>query len=270
MENQIKHNIETHNKNAKDYNKDHYEIYNSYEQNRIDKTIERLLGFFKDDKIRVLDFGAGTGNLTLKFLKHNCWVTACDISSKSLEIIKEKNNYKKLKLVTFDGKKLPFPDNFFDIVAVYSVLHHIPDYLFSIKEMIRVTKKSGFIYIDHEANKNRWNPNNYLLEYYKKTKQTKIEHLIKLIKTRKLFTLDFIKTFFIKIFINRKYRREGDIHVWKEDHLNWDEIKDLIKKENSKIIKEKDYLMYKPQGKIDSYNKYKDKCNDTKYLLIKK
>jgi ubiquinone/menaquinone biosynthesis C-methylase UbiE len=270
MKNQIKHNIKMHNENAKDYDKNHYEIYNSYEQKRIDKTLKKLLGFFKNTKIEVLDFGAGTGNLTLKFLKHDCWVIACDVSSKSLEIIKEKNNSKKLKVVTFNGEKLPFPDNSFDIVAVYSVLHHIPNYLYGIGEMIRVIKPGGLIYIDHEANENKWIDNEKLKEYYSLAKYNKYEEILRLIKTGKFITSKFITSYFKKRFINPRYKSEGDIHVWEDDHIEWNKIKNLIFEGGCEIFHEENYLLYYPKIKLEKYNYFKNKCNDTKLILIKK
>lgn len=267
--NQIEANIRAHDKIFKIYNLKHTEIYNPVEQNRIKKVISNIVK--KNKNLRILDIGAGTGNLALKFLDLNCKVTAADVSFKSLKLLKQLSyNNANLKLVIIKDQNLPFPDNKFDVVCTYSVLHHIPDYLFTIKEMIRVCKSGGLIYIDHEVSEKRWNPNKHLLDYYKKTKETKTEYLIRLIKTKELFTFDFIKIFFIKIFINKKYEVEGDIHVFKNDHIEWNKIKDLIKKKNCKIVKEIDYLMYAPKGGKKLYEKYKNKYNDTKYIIIRK
>lgn len=54
------------------------------------------------------------------------------------------------------------------MVATYSVLHHIPDYLGVIKELIRVTKPGGIIYIDHEVNEQYWEKSAVYNEFLKK------------------------------------------------------------------------------------------------------
>jgi ubiquinone/menaquinone biosynthesis C-methylase UbiE len=268
--NQINYNKKIHDELFKTYNLKHSEIYNEIEQNRLKKIIKKLIRLSNKRQPNILDVGAGTGNLSLKFLETKCKVIASDVSLKSLELLKKlSNNNKNLSLSLIKNENLHFENNVFDIVCTYSVLHHIPDYLHTIKEMIRVCKPDGLIYIDHEANKNRWNPDKNLSEYNSITKQTNVEHFKKLLKTREIFSEDFWKSLLIRLFINKKHKREGDIHVWKEDHINWDKIKDLLKKENCKIVEDKDYLMYRPKGGIKIYNKYKSKCNDTKYLIIK-
>lgn len=267
----IRQNEKKHDRIAEIYNAKHKEIYNEYEQKRLVSTISELLDFsYNKTDISVLDFGSGTGNLALKFLDYSCKVTACDVSFKSLSILKKHSgNSRDLVTMQIKGTQLPFQDNSFDIVVTYSVLHHIPDYLLAVKEMIRVCKPGGLIYIDHEANKNRWNPSDELSRWYKVSDQTKFEHLFKLIKTGELFTFSFFKTAFNKLFIDPRYEREGDIHVWPDDHIEWQKIHEVFKIENCIRIKEVDYLMYKPKGAAD-FNSFKDVCNDTKYVIYRK
>lgn len=269
--NNIKHNQIQHDKLASTYNIKHSEIYNIYEQSRLKKSIDFCIkSVNSNSSVKVLDFGAGTGNLSRIFLEKGCTVTACDVSQKSLNILKDKLPSNNLDTVLYNGLKLPFEDNTFDITTTYSVLHHIPNYISAVKEMIRVTKKDGLICIDHEANENKWNPSIELIEYNSLTKQTIFEHIKKLFIAKELFTFDFIKTVFIKFFINKKYQREGDIHVWKDDHIEWKKVNELIKKEKCEIFKEEDYLMYKPKGGLEIYEKYSKLTNDTKLIVIKK
>ncbi len=268
--NNIKHNQIQHDKIASVYDKKHVEIYNDYEQKRLEDFIDYCIDFFKNGKPKVLDFGAGTGNLSRIFSIKGCAVTACDVSQKSLDILNKNLSTFNITTVPYDGITLPFIDNHFDMTVTYSVLHHIPDYIFAVKEMIRVTKKGGLIYIDHEANDNKYNPPSYLAEFYGKTKQTLFEHIKKLFFTGELFTFDFIKTVFIKIFFNKRYEREGDIHVWADDHIDWSQVKKIAEEKGCEIIKEIDYLMYRPKKGMVLFEIYKDKCNDTKCLILRK
>lgn len=268
--NEIEHNRSAHNIVASSYNGKHAEIYNEFEQSRLRALIQHIIGSTKKNvgDLKVLDFGAGTGNLSRIFVGLGCKVTACDVSTKSLELLKENLKSKELEIVAYDGTELPFADNVFDITATYSVLHHIPDYLAAVREMIRVTKPGGIIYIDHEANINRWKPPQALQDYYAKTKQTKLEHLKKLVVSGELFTWGFIKTPFILLF-NKRYRREGDIHVWPDDHIEWEKLISLCT-ETCLLLEEKDYLMYKPKMEESEYQDYSNLCNDTKYVLFQK
>lgn len=60
--------IKDYDKIVTEYDLKHDEIYNEIEQKRIFATIKDLLGYINKKNIFVLDFGAGTSNLTLKFL----------------------------------------------------------------------------------------------------------------------------------------------------------------------------------------------------------
>lgn len=261
-------NKRSHNKIVKIYNLRHSEIYNKIEQDRISIVINKISKMLKK-KSKILDFGAGTGNLALKFLKKGFQVYAADVSNKSLEQLKKKSKSSKLNTCIIKNKKLPFSSNYFDCVVTYSVLHHVSDYLFGVKELIRVTKKNGLIYIDHEVNKNRWFPDKNLQKYYKLGKTNIFEKIIKLFRTKELFLPSFWKSLLIKIFIDHRHQREGDIHVWKDDHIEWDKILKIASK-NCKIVENKDYLMYNTKAGLRAYNKYRTKCNDTKYIILKK
>ena len=59
-------------------------------------------------------------------------------------------------------------DNHLDLVAVYSVLHHVPDYLKIIEEMIRVSKPGGVLYIDHEVSPSYWNQSKEYKDFLEK------------------------------------------------------------------------------------------------------
>ena len=81
---------------------------------------------------RVLDIGAGDCRLAVRLKeKANCTVVPVDV---------ENFNQTDLKLIMFDGKRLPFEDNSFDAVLLVFVLHHAEDAKAVLEEARRVSR----------------------------------------------------------------------------------------------------------------------------------
>ena len=267
----VRHNADAHDKMAVAYNAKHTEIYNSIEQARLDRTIDALLALTGIAAPSVLDFGAGTGNLSLKFLDRGCSVCAVDVSAHSLDLLAAAaRNRGRIATTVLEGERLPFPDATFDVVATYSVLHHIPDYLLSVREMARVLKPGGMLYIDHEANEAAWGSDPLLAEYRAATTMPLSEHLWQLVRTGEAFTASFAKTAFMKAFVNRRYEREGDLHVWHDDHIDWARITVVLNEAGVSVVDSRDYLLYRPRGGQAHYRRYCDVCTDMKYVIARK
>lgn len=108
--------------------------------NRIVKRIKNKLELKKTDKL--LDVGGGAGMLANPLSKY-CNATVTDYSKPLLKHLKLKN-------ICCEANKLPFKDETFDKVLCHSVFQYFPSYKYAkevIKEIVRVTKKSGMIYI---------------------------------------------------------------------------------------------------------------------------
>ena len=89
----------------------------------------------------VLNFGCCTGNLTNHLHELGVKVTGADVSKNFLTQLSSRYQGNKMfQAVQLNGSDLAnFEDNTFDMVATYSVLRHIPDYLAAVQEFIRVT-----------------------------------------------------------------------------------------------------------------------------------
>lgn len=91
-------------------------------------------------KGRVLDFGAGRCYIAKEMQsKNNIEVTCLDIKDFSRTDI---------KVVVYDGKKIPFKVNEFDTALIAYVLHHCEEPLKVLKEVIRVCKSNIIIFED--------------------------------------------------------------------------------------------------------------------------
>ncbi|MBN1522504.1 MAG: class I SAM-dependent methyltransferase [Candidatus Aureabacteria bacterium] len=125
-----------------------YRITRSYEFEHKYITLDRWISEMKEKGFtRILDFGCGTGNVSLHALRSGLSPVAVDTSLEMLKMIKKKIGNEHSSFVRGDGESLPFRDRSFDAAVCMGVLHHIPDKVRAVKEMIRVVRKGGKIYV---------------------------------------------------------------------------------------------------------------------------
>lgn len=110
------------------------------------------------NKIKILDFGSGIGS-SLPYLKKyfpEAELVALDVSEKSLAL-SERRFPGIAKRQVFDGKKIPFDTEKFDVIFTSCVFHHIPpsEHIAILNEIKRVLKTEGlFFNFEH----NPYNP----------------------------------------------------------------------------------------------------------------
>ncbi|MDQ8003892.1 MAG: class I SAM-dependent methyltransferase [Pedobacter sp.] len=91
---------------------------------------------------KVLEVGAGDGSI-LHFL--NEWnfapeIHALEIAASGVEKIKERNLKNVKEVRVFDGYKIPYPDDSFDLIILAHVLEHVEHERILIRELKRVAK----------------------------------------------------------------------------------------------------------------------------------
>lgn len=220
---------------------------------------------------RVLDFGTGAGNLTSHFLKLGCHVTAADVSEGCLVQVRRSfhETADRLETVLLNGQDLiGFKDNSFDICGTYSVLHHVPDYLLAVRELARVTKPGGIIFIDHESSPGSWKTSSVGEEYL-----DQIRALIKPTFLQRWSPAAFIHRVVVKWhkLQNPRYQEEGDIHIWEDDHIEWEQIECALTELGFIDIERTDYLLCRERGgNAPLYHEYKDKYSDMSLLVARK
>lgn len=113
----------------------HYKNMNIYQKWCLKKAKikeERLFKFYKKNE-KILDIGSGNCGLNFLTQESGFKIQGIDIVNKSA--------FKKIIPHLYDGVKLPYKNNEFDIVQLITVLHHIKDPEKTIEEAIRVGKK---------------------------------------------------------------------------------------------------------------------------------
>jgi ubiquinone/menaquinone biosynthesis C-methylase UbiE len=251
------------------YERIHGEIFNPIEQERLSKALAEAIEQIRTDSrpLIALDYGCGSGNLTRHLTELGLQTVSADVSEKFLSMVERTFSETGFsKVLKVNGKDLSnLESEKFDLVATYSVLHHVPDYLRIVEEMCRVLKPGGVIYIDHEVNESYWQrPQAYLQFLQKAQPRVNLKRYFRLLLDIK----GYIHV--LRRIVNPRYKREGDIHVWPDDHIEWDRIEQVLDAKGLVVILKQDYLLYKSPYKLDAYNEYKERCADQRMLIARK
>ncbi len=116
--------------------------------------------------LRVLDVGTGFGS-NASFLsgilqnKGKIWTLdpSAEVLKSAEKLLREEGLGSNVIFVEGTTERLPFEDNFFDIVVSVVVLHHLQALEMGIREMLRVLKKGGKLILAD------WNPESHVLPF---------------------------------------------------------------------------------------------------------
>jgi ubiquinone/menaquinone biosynthesis C-methylase UbiE len=112
---------------------------------------ERLAS--RTERLRVLDVGTGTAQIPIEFCQRpgNVDMVAIDLAAEMLLLaeqnIRDAGLHGSILLEHVDAKELPFDDGEFDWVISNSIVHHIPEPLDCLREMQRVLKPGGLLFV---------------------------------------------------------------------------------------------------------------------------
>ena len=99
-------------------------------------------------EMRAMDFGAGTGLVTLGLLASVNNVTAVDASGEMLRVLDEKLRSLRIDNVhtlQCDISRAPLPADQFDLVVSSMVLHHLPDVAHVFQRLRPCLRQGGWI-----------------------------------------------------------------------------------------------------------------------------
>lgn len=112
--------------------------------------VDDIVKRFKTKKTYILDAACGPGLLTRELAQRSSFIQIVGVDIEPYAVKLAQKNCRRLDNATFrkgDIYHLPFPDHTFDVVVCKDSLHHFPSAEKAIREMMRVTKINGFIYI---------------------------------------------------------------------------------------------------------------------------
>jgi ubiquinone/menaquinone biosynthesis C-methylase UbiE len=98
---------------------------------------------------RVVEVGFGAGTDFIQWLRAGAIASGVDLTPEALENLRHRIDVYQLpapeKIVVADAENLPFESNSFDLGYSFGVLHHTPDTLRALKELVRVVRPGGEI-----------------------------------------------------------------------------------------------------------------------------
>lgn len=269
----IEHNRRAHDRVARVYDERHPEIFNDFEQERLAAALRRAAALAGDGRgsLRALDVGCGTGNLTRHLVALGAQVTAADLSRELLAQVAQRNRESgRVTTLELNGRDLaPIPDGAFDLVATYSVLHHIPDYAALVREMARVVRPGGIVVIDHERTDASWTSPEYqafLREAVTPPPRRRWWYWFQPSRYWKRLrpALEWQRWF------DARWMPEGDLHIWPDDHIEWAAVERALADGGCAVAESEEYLLYEPRYRRNVWESWRTRCSDMRMVVARR
>lgn len=118
-------------------------------QEKYEIKILREMTSIKNPQI-VLEIGCGNGNGTKLIKKYFSpkEVIGIELDAEMIKIATERNLDKSNSYKVMDAAKLDFPNKYFDAIFDFGIIHHIPNWKDSLKEIKRVLKPNGELILE--------------------------------------------------------------------------------------------------------------------------
>lgn len=257
------------------YDARHPEIWNDVEQARLAGSVARAMEAIRSstppNTRLLLDIGAGTGNLSARFLAHAGKVIASDVAPRMLETLRARLAAgDRLTTLVLNGTDLrPLADASVDLVGAYSVLHHVPDYLALVDEMARVLKPGGVVLLEHEKAPGYWAPSPALERFLHGAVVWPAKRWTRFVDPRRYWAR--LRPMLIwQRWFDARWMPEGDIHIWPDDHVEWDRVEARLRAAGCTIVQVEEHLAYEPRFDRAAWERARHECADTRALIARK
>lgn len=111
---------------------------------------------------RVLNVGCGTGGFNVAAVEAGARAVGVDTDAEAIAICALKRKRAGGAFIRAAAEALPFADGAFDLVYCFSAIEHVHSVEGAIREMVRVTRPGGAIYL-HTPNAWSWYEGHYKL-----------------------------------------------------------------------------------------------------------
>jgi len=140
--------------------RDFFEAIEQYRYQVYAPWMKEAIGFDDYPGKRLLEVGCGTGTDLLQFARGGALVTGFDLTPRSIEIARRRFDLYGLpgEFANGDAENLSFPDETFDVVYSFGVIHHTPDTARAAAEIHRVLRKGGraIVMVYHRSSLYYW------------------------------------------------------------------------------------------------------------------
>jgi SAM-dependent methyltransferase len=262
------------------YERRHPEIFNPIEQERLAGSLRKAVGAIRSehgDRPMALDLGCGTGNVTRHLVEEDLYVLAADVSSPLLRVIKRRfRDSDRVRALLVSGDDLSaLGDSSVDLAAAYSVLHHVPDYLRILEELVRVLRPGGVLYLDHEVNEAFWETDGCVARFREAIREWEISRPGWWNPARRRWQRFLLPSKYVlrlRRALNPAYPFdiEGDIHVWAWDHIEWDQVVARLVRLGMELVSRSDYLHYSSAYPYEVWSTHRDRCSDMRCVIARR
>lgn len=134
---------------AEKFTKDYFKQIENHRYS-IEPEIFAFAQFTRFHGKKVLEVGVGAGTDFVQWLRAGAYAYGIDLTAESIKHVQKRialENLQAYELCVADAENIPYEDNFFDCVYSWGVIHHSPDTIKCIEEIIRVAKPGSMIKI---------------------------------------------------------------------------------------------------------------------------
>jgi SAM-dependent methyltransferase len=149
----------------------------------------------------ILNIGAATGRTSEMLSKYGV-VTSLEYDEDCCVFTRQKLN---IPIIHGSILELPFADNSFDLVCAFDVIEHVADDSLGVREMERVCKSTGNIFITVPAFAGLWSHHDVVNQHFRRYRMPQILNLFRSLNNgRVVFKSYFNSLLFPPVFVFRK------------------------------------------------------------------